>query len=148
MQKHWHIINIVYIMFLYVFIKYVHLIMLYLLFFCHCFRFSQTLLCHWLKGFQRCFKDFMFQYVSRSIKNIQKTTKEWYPQALQTKHNVQIILQQLCPPFPRGEKRGKNEIKHFSSQSPGLPFYRHASVCRTPGVPFYRDWVPFFRELL
>ena len=30
-QKHWHIINIVYIMFIYVYIKYVHLIMLYLL---------------------------------------------------------------------------------------------------------------------
>ena len=54
----------VYIMFIYVYIKYVHLVILYLLCFCHCFRFSQTLLCHWFKGFQRCFKDFMFQYVS------------------------------------------------------------------------------------
>ena len=70
---------------------------------------------------------------SRSIKNIQTTTKEWYPQILQNKQNVHIILQQLCPPFPRGKKRGKNQMKHFSSQSPGPPFYRHASVCRTLG---------------
>ena len=35
------------------------------------------------------------------------TPIEWYPQILQNKQNVHIILQQLCPPFPRGKIRGE-----------------------------------------
>ena len=59
---------------------------------------------------------------SRSIKNIQTTTKEWYPQALQTKQNVHIILQQLGPPFPRGEKRGKMKLSTFQANHLVLHF--------------------------
>ena len=65
--------------------------------------------------------------------NIKKISKEWYSQILQHKQDFHIILQLLCLPFFREKMRGKNEIQHFSSQSPVPPFYRHASVCRTLG---------------
>ena len=95
------------------------------------------------KGFQRLSQTF-----SRTIKNIQTTNKEWYPQALQTKQNVHIILQQLGPPFPRGKKGENMKLSTFQANHLVLHFIDMPLFVGPSGFHSIEIGVPFFRDLL